>query len=113
MTLIIRVAEDQVVPAWYGVAWFDFSTNHAHAAPLPLVLPIVIGRWLWSSLRLAARDVARDPRTAYLEGYEAGIQFARTHPHNPGFIYPVKAGNRCRMIQDSPSSPEAHEQGNP
>lgn len=113
MKLIIRVAEDQVVPAWYGVAWFDFSTNHAHAAPLPLVLPIVFGRWLWSSLRLAAKDVARDPRTAYLDGYEAGIQFSRTHPHKPNAGYPVRAGNRFRWIEDSPSSLEAHEQGNP
>lgn len=102
MKLVIRVGENQAVPAWYGVAWFDWHTNHAHAVPLPLVLPVVFVRWLWSSLRLAVRDVARDPRTAYLDGYGEGFQFARKNPHKPGFGYPVRAGNRYRMISDEP-----------
>lgn len=102
MKLAIRVAEYEAVPAWYGVAWFNMGGNYAIAVPLPLVLPVVFVRWLWSSLRFALRDVARDPRTAYLDGYRAGFQFARKNPHKPGFGYPVRAGSRYRMISDEP-----------
>lgn len=102
MKLIIRVGENEVVPAWYGVAWFDFIRWGAVATPLPLVPFFIVGRWLWSALRTASTDVARDPRTAYLDGYEAGFRFARKYPPKPGHGYHLRAGKRYRVMEDSP-----------
>lgn len=84
------------IPALYGIVSYDWVDDSALVAPLPLVVPFVLARHLWAGIRTAFRDIARDPRVAYLDGVEAGIRLARTKPQSrDGFI--IRAGGLCRI----------------
>jgi hypothetical protein len=98
LKLIRRIDERTMIPAGYGVAWFDWVSGWVVVAPLPLVPFICFGRWLWASMRTCFTNVARDPRTAYLDGMEAGIRLGRTYPAKPGWT--LRAGNRFRTFTD-------------
>ena len=94
--LIRKVQPGERIPAWYGLAWFDWVNDDAVVVPLPLVLPILLGRHFWAALRTCNRDIARDPRSAFLDGVEHGLKLASTLP--PGTSTAVAASGRCRLV---------------
>lgn len=85
------------IPAFYGIVFYDWVDDSALVAPLPLVVPFVLARHLWAGLRAALRDIARDPRTAYLDGVQEGLRQARNRPDGEAFT--ARAGGLCRIVK--------------
>lgn len=93
--LLRKVDSGCRIPAFYGVVSYDWVDDAALVAPLPLVVPFVLARHLWAGIRTAFRDIARDPRVAYLDGVEEGLRQARNRPDGESFI--IRAGGLCRI----------------
>ena len=85
------------IPPFHGIVFYDWVEDSALVAPLPLVVPFVLARHLWAGIRTAFRDIARDPRVAYLDGVEEGLRHARTRPADEAFL--ARAGSMCRIVK--------------
>lgn len=96
--LLQFIDRGQVIPAWYGLAWYDWQRNGHYALPIFLALPFGVARWFWAGLRTGCATVAIDSRVAYLDGIQQGIRIARKDPsllHRP---FAARGGNRFTMI---------------
>lgn len=111
MTLIRKIETGCNIPAGYAVAWCDWVEDAYFVAPLPIALPIALGRHLYAGLLTFTRDVARDPRVAFLDGIEHGYRHAASGPQPPpGFI--AKAGHSFRRIMPyTPGNDSYRDQG--
>ena len=94
--LLRYVGPGEVIPAFYGVAWHEWATCRYATLPIPLALPVGVARWIWAGLRTATKNMALDPRTAYLDGFERGFQRAREIP--AGRSITAVAGDKCRLV---------------
>lgn len=75
--LLVRiVADGQLIPAGYGVAWIRWSTGDAICLPVPLNIAAGAARraWHWAKV---PRALVMDPRQAYDKGYRAGVRAAQ------------------------------------
>ena len=44
------VLEAQELPRFYGIAYWEYASDHAVAYPVPINLVVRFGRWLWHEL---------------------------------------------------------------
>jgi hypothetical protein len=96
--LLQFIVPGQVIPAWYGLAWYDWQRNGHYALPIFLALPCGVARWLWAGLRTGSKAMAIDSRVAYLDGIQQGILIARKDPSLLHRLFVVRAGNRSTII---------------
>lgn len=65
MKVLKRIEQGELIPAWHGVAYFDFASLKCVVAPLPLNIVIGLARAAYTTLRFAHRAVADSQRAAY------------------------------------------------
>lgn len=65
-------AQGEMLPPWYGVAWYEFSRDVAVCYPVPFNRMAAFGRALWLWLRHGSREVRLNPRDAYYQGLKQG-----------------------------------------
>ena len=81
--LVVRsVAAGNLIPPGYGVAWVDWRTGDAVVMPIPLNIAAAGVRRAWFWCRHPAALV-KDPRQAFLQGYQAGLRAGEQH-HGDG-----------------------------
>jgi hypothetical protein len=72
MIFVKRLKEGEMLPAWYGVAFYDFATNRMVAAPIPFNVIFVLLRKIYVYIRSGIKTVYFEPREAYWQGYTEG-----------------------------------------
>jgi hypothetical protein len=78
----------ELLPRFYGVAWFDWLTNRAVSLPLGINVLVAVGRSAYFSIKHAGRIVMANPRDAYAQGLRDGrattdcarLDIQPTHP---------------------------------
>lgn len=69
--LVRTVAQGDVIPAGYGVAWVEWRTGDAVVMPIPLNLAVAGARRAWYWLKVP-RALLLDTRQAYAKGVRDG-----------------------------------------
>jgi hypothetical protein len=70
--VIKRIAENEIIPAWYGVAWHSDYERVKICMPMPAnMIAAAIYRIYWW-LRLGGYPVRSNPREAFAQGFRAG-----------------------------------------
>lgn len=77
MKLIEHVPHNCVIPAWYGVAWRDWTGMHLVCMPVPLNMVVGLARALYVFVRHGYLGVEANPRDAYMQGLREGERKAR------------------------------------
>jgi len=70
--LIKRIADGEMIPRFYGLAWRDYYRNKAVCLPLGFNLIAGLVRSVYVSLMHGSKAVASNPRDAYHQGLAAG-----------------------------------------
>ena len=96
--LLRLVRHDELLPAWYADAWYDWKTNRFYVLPIPLALPVAFARWAWAGMRAGNCKLARDPRVAYLDGIQQGIRMARKDRSLLYRPFAARADDKLTMI---------------
>jgi len=96
--LLQFIGPGQIIPAWYGLAWYDWQRNGHYALPFFLALPCGVARWFWAGLRTGSKAVALDSRVAYLDGIQQGIRIARKDRSLLYRPFAAVADNKCTII---------------
>jgi hypothetical protein len=83
---IVRPGE--MIPRFYGAAWYDWLSDHAVCMPLGLNVLAAVGRTAYFTIKHAGRMVQSSPRDAYEQGFRAGrasvqADRAAVEPRNP------------------------------
>lgn len=76
--LMKHVSNGELLPRFYGVAWFDWRGDHAVCLPLGLNVLAALGRTVYFSIKHAGKTVMANPRDAYAQGLRVGR--ADAHP---------------------------------
>lgn len=80
--MLIKYANNgELLPRFYGVAWFDWPTNRAACLPLGLNVLAALVRSAYFSIKHGGRIVMANPRDAYAQGLRAGRASAPASPH--------------------------------
>lgn len=69
---IKKITNGELIPRFYGVAWFDWYRSQAVCLPLGLNVLAALGRSLYYSIKHAGRIVMANPRDAYAQGLSDG-----------------------------------------
>jgi hypothetical protein len=64
-----RVMRNEMLPPFYGVAWWADYHNVAVCFPVPLNLLAAVGRAVWIFARYGAMSLPSSPREAYRRGW--------------------------------------------
>lgn len=73
-----KITNGDLIPPYYGVAWFDWYRNQAVCLPIGLNVLAALGRTVYFSIKHAGRLVMANPRDAYAQGLRDGFaQFER------------------------------------
>jgi hypothetical protein len=96
--LVRYIGPNEVIPAFYGVAWHDWASFRYAVAPMPLASLFGMARWIRACLLTATKTMAQDPRIAYLDGVEHGFMLARQTPYGQSAV--VRVAGKARMIFD-------------
>lgn len=72
IAIVKRINEGQMLPAFYGIAWYEDYRREAVCLPIPLNLVATIGREIWFALRGGFRATHLNPRAAYAQGFRDG-----------------------------------------
>ncbi|WP_305821379.1 hypothetical protein [Massilia brevitalea] len=70
--LIKKIAQGEILPRFYGVAWVDWYRDQAVCLPLGFNLLAACARGLFYSIKNAGRLVRVNPRDAYEQGRRDG-----------------------------------------
>ncbi len=62
----------EMLPRFYGAAWFDWLRNRAVCLPLGLNVLVAVARSVYFSVKHAGRIVMANPRDAYAQGVRVG-----------------------------------------
>lgn len=66
-----KVKQWEVLPRYYGIAYWDYHSISAVAYPVPLNLIVRFFRWLWhESVKLRPTELDKLLRDAYEEGHK-------------------------------------------
>jgi len=90
-----KITNGELIPPFYGVAWFDWQGNHAVCLPLGINVVAALGRALYFSVKHAGRLVMQNPRDAYAQGLldgraQAEGRRAGVEPSKPRHIEPTE-----------------------
>lgn len=80
--LVRTVAQGHTIPAGYGVAWVRWQDGNAVCMPVPLNIAAAAGRRAWAWVKFP-RCLFRDPRQAFLEGYQLGLRAGADQQKGP------------------------------
>lgn len=80
--LVRIVGEGFILPRGFGVAWVRWQDGNAVCMPIPLNIAAAGARRAWFWCRHPA-VLAKDPRQAFLQGYQAGLRAGRQR-HSDG-----------------------------
>lgn len=80
--LVRVVAQGYILRRGFGVAWVRWQDGSAVCMPVPLNVLAAAGRRAWAWLRFP-RCLFRDPRQAFLEGYQMGLRAGQQHDEGP------------------------------
>jgi hypothetical protein len=72
MIFVKRLKEGEMLPAWYGVAFYDFACGRCVAVPIPFNVIYALLRNIYIYIRVSGRAVHCNPREAYWQGYQEG-----------------------------------------
>jgi uncharacterized membrane protein len=72
--MLVKYANNgELLPRFYGVAWFDWLTNRAVCLPLGINVLAALARSVYFSIKHAGRIVMANPRDAYAQGLRDGL----------------------------------------
>ena len=66
------IKDGQMLPPYYGFAWYQFEIGITACLPVPLNLIVAILRNVYSFMKYGNIRVFNNPRDAYRQGYNDG-----------------------------------------
>ena len=78
--MLKKIANGEIIPRFYGVAWSRWQTGEAVCLPLGLNVLAALMRAAYYSIKLAGRVVQACPRDAYAQGLRDGRADASRSP---------------------------------
>jgi hypothetical protein len=72
MIFVKRLKEGEMLPAWYGVAFYDYACGRCVAVPIPFNVIYAYLRLIYIYIRVGMKAVSNNPREAYWQGYTEG-----------------------------------------
>ena len=79
--MIKKITNGEIIPRFYGVAWFRWQTGEAVCPPLGLNVLCALTRTVYFSIKHAGCIVRSNPRDAYAQGVRDGRAMASQSPH--------------------------------
>ena len=77
MKIIKHIADYEIIPNWYGVAWVDWMSNRRVCMPVPLNMVAGLARACYVFICVGYLTVPANPRDAYMQGLREGKRKAR------------------------------------
>lgn len=72
MKFIKKVSQGDLLPPFYGVAWYDYMRGRCVCLPVGLNLIAAAARAAWIFIKHGGRQLPMDPRAAYEQGLQDG-----------------------------------------
>ncbi len=72
MKIVKEIHRGQIIPAFYGIAWMEYTVDRYVCLPIPLNIIAAISRSVYIWLRHGYKPIAIDPRDAYNQGIKFG-----------------------------------------
>lgn len=79
--MLKKITNGQLIPRFYGVAWFRWQAGEAVCLPLGLNVLAALARTAYFSVKHAGRIVHASPRDAYAQGLRDGRLSVSHSPH--------------------------------
>ncbi|WP_306393377.1 hypothetical protein [Telluria beijingensis] len=79
--MLKKITNGDLIPRYYGIAWFSWQTGGAVCLPLGLNVLAALTRAAYFSVKHAGRIVKACPRDAYAQGVRDGRASAPQSPH--------------------------------
>jgi hypothetical protein len=78
----VILCHGQIIPAWYGIAYYDYLAYRAICYPMPLNIVVRVFRDITVWMRVGFASVDIRPRDAYLQGLKEGRNQHANHQRN-------------------------------
>jgi hypothetical protein len=72
MQLIIKIRQGELIPAWYGIAYYSFHEDCAYATFIPFNIIYAIVRSIYIFMRVGGVSVRQNSRESYWQGLLKG-----------------------------------------